>query len=88
MIERLQRHITDCCATAVSYKNETRSHLGNSFTLECLLPPLVWLLLPSFSDKLEASLRQRGVTNLPKILNGVGGIRTQDRSTERLSNPT
>ena len=41
MIERLQRHITDCCATAVIYKNETRSHLGNTVTLECLLPPLV-----------------------------------------------
>ena len=50
-----ERHITDCFATAVIYKNETRSDLGNSFTLECLLPPLVWLLLPSFSDKLEAS---------------------------------
>ena len=52
---RLQRHITDCFATAVIYKNETRSDLGNAFTLECLLPPLVLLLLPSFSNKLEAS---------------------------------
>ena len=41
MIEKLQQHITDCCATAVIYKNETISHLGNGFTLECLLPPLV-----------------------------------------------
>ena len=41
MIERLQRYITECCATAVIYRNETRSHLGNSFTLERLLPPLV-----------------------------------------------
>ena len=41
MIERLQRHITDCCATAVIYKKETRSHLGNAFKLECLLAPLV-----------------------------------------------
>ena len=29
--------LCNCCY----YKNETRSHLGNAFTLECLLPHLV-----------------------------------------------
>ena len=86
MIERLQRHTMDCCATTVIYKNETRSHLGNAFTLECLLPPLVGLLQPSFSDKLEASreTQARWLTNLPKIRNRASGIRTQDLSTDRL----
>ena len=83
MIERLQRHITDCCATALIYKNETRSHLGNAFTLECLLAPLVCLLLSSFSDKLEASRLATWGTNLPNIRNRAGGIRAQDL----LSNP-
>ena len=72
MIERMQRHVTDCCGTAVIYKKPSWERF------DVTMPPSSFGLTPSailfgHTRSIPRDFRQR-VVNFPNIRNGAGWV--------------